>query len=122
MFLQRLAQYVFRLRHGAFIGIYQQQHAVHHGKHPLHFPPEVRMARRVKNVDFRPLMHNGSVFGQDRNAAFPFQIVGIHHAFRHLFVLTENMALFQHCVYQSGFAMIDMGDDGNVPDIISDHS
>ena len=32
------------------------------------------------------------------------------------------MALFQHGIHQRGFAMIDMCDDRNVPNIVSDHS
>lgn len=60
-------------------------------------------------------------FRQDRNAPFAFQVIGVHHALRHLFVGAENVALFQHCIDQCGFAVVNMGDNGNVADVISNH-
>ena len=63
MFFQSLPQYIFRLGHGTFIGVNQQQNAVHHGEDPLHFPAKVCMAGSIQNIDLGSVVHNGSVFG-----------------------------------------------------------
>ena len=99
MFFQRLAQHILCLRHRTFVGVNQQQHAVHHGEHPFYFSAKVCMARRIQNIDFRSVMHNRSIFRQNCNTAFPLQVIGVHHAFRNLFVCAENVALLQHRIY-----------------------
>ncbi len=38
----------------------------------------------------------------------------IHHAHGHLLVLAEGMCLAQQPVDQGGFAMVDVGDDGDI--------
>ena len=121
MLFQRLTQDILRLGHGAFVGVYQQQHTINHGQHAFHFSAEIRMAGRVQNIDLGAIVHHCRIFRQNGDTAFPFQIVRIHHAFRHLFIGAENMALLQHSIYQCGFAMIDMGDDRNIANIISNH-
>ena len=63
MFFQCLAKHILRLGHRAFIGVYQQQHAVHHGEDAFHFPAEIRMAGRIQNIDLGSVVHNGCVFG-----------------------------------------------------------
>ena len=54
---------------------------------------------------------NRGVLGHDRDAAFALERVGIHHAIDHLFVGAEHAGLAQHRIDQSGFPVIDVGDD-----------
>ena len=54
--LQRLLQHKARLRHGAFGGIHQQQHAIHHVHHPLHLAAEIGVAGGVDDVDLDLLL------------------------------------------------------------------
>ena len=48
---QRPHEHVAGLRHGAFVGVHQQQHRVDHGEHALHLAGEVGVAGRVDDVD-----------------------------------------------------------------------
>ena len=78
------------LRHGAFEGIDQQQHAVDHLQHALDLAGEIGVAGGIDDVDLDALIVNGGVLGQDGDAALALQIVGVHHALGHLLVLAEN--------------------------------
>ena len=43
------------LRHGAFFGIDEDQHPIHHSQRPLHFAAEIGVSRRIDDVDLTPL-------------------------------------------------------------------
>jgi hypothetical protein len=59
-----------------------------------------------------------SIFGQDGDAAFAFEVVGVHHALYEMGVLAEDSALAQHGVDQGGLAVVNMRDDGDVTNIL----
>ena len=46
---------------------------------------------------------------------FAFQLVAVHRALGNALVGAEHAALAEHGVDQRGLAMVDEGDDGNVP-------
>ena len=121
MCLQSLAQHVFGLGHGAFIGINQKQYAVNHVQHAFYLATEVSMARGIQNVDFYAIMHNSSIFGQNSDTTFTLQIVGVHNALFHMLVRTENAALLQHRIDQGGLAMVNVGNNGYITNIVSNH-
>ncbi len=77
------------------------------------------MARGVDNVDFGVLIKNGGVLGKDGDSPFPFDVIGIHDTFLHLLVGPEHAALLEQLVHQRGFAMVYVGDNGDVADILS---
>ena len=79
------------------------------------------MARSIQDIDLGPLVHDGSVLCQDCDSAFPFLIIGVHDPFLYLFVGTEDMALFQHGIDKGSLAMVDVGNDSNVTQIVSNH-
>ena len=79
------------------------------------------MARRIHNIDFDRFIMDGRVLCHDRDAALPFEIQVVHDPFRHALVLAKSAALFQHGIHQRGLPMIDVGNDGNVPNIFSFH-
>ena len=58
-----------------------------------------------------------AVFSQDGDAAFFFEVVAVHHAFIYVLVGAEGAGLAQELVYECGFAMIDVGDDGDVTNV-----
>jgi len=60
------------------------------------------------------VIENGGILGQDRDAAFPLQFVGVHHAFHVMLVGAERAALLQHGVNQRGLAVVNVRDDGDV--------
>ena len=77
------------------------------------------MPGSIDNIDLCIFVSYRSIFGKDCNTTFPFDIIGVHHSFGYFLILTEDTALFQKLVNQGGFAMINMGNNGNVSDIFS---
>jgi hypothetical protein len=78
------------------------------------------MTGRIDEIQLIGLPITGPILqsyalGFDRNAAFPFQIHGIQHLFGH-FPLAQAAANLDETVGQSGFAVIDMGNDGKITD------
>ena len=94
MLFQCFTQYIFGLGHRTFVGVYQKQYAVNHGQYAFNFATKVSMAGSIKNVDFGIAVHNGGVLGQNGNATFTFQIVGVHYTVFNVFIATEDAALF----------------------------
>ncbi len=111
---ERLARDEPRLRHRAFDGVHEQQHAVHHREHALDLPAEVRMARRVHDVDPDAAVFDGAVLGQDRDAALTLDVVGVHHALHDLLVSGEGAGLSQEAVDERRLAMVDVRNDRDV--------
>ncbi len=122
-FFQRLFQDEPRLRHRPLGGVHQKQDAVDHVHHPLHLAAEIRVAGGVDDVDLDLLVGIGiphadrGVFGQDGDPALALQIVGIHHPFGNLLVFPKGVGLAQQAVDQRGFAMVDVGDDGDIANV-----
>ena len=109
--LERLLEHEARLRQRTLARIDQQQHAVHHRQRALDFAAEIRVARSIDDIDARLAPQDRSVLGHDRDAALALERVGIHHAIDDLLVGAEHARLAQHRIDQSGFAVIDVGDD-----------
>ena len=55
--------------------------------------------------------------GEDRDAALALQVVGVHRALDLPLVLAEGAGLLQQTVDQRGFAVVDVGDDGDVAQV-----
>ena len=121
--LQRFLEHETGLRHGAFGGVHQQQHAVHHVHDAFHLAAEIGVAGSIHDIDLDGLAGDrvrdgdGGVLGQDGDAALAFEVIGIHHALGHLLVVAEGMRLAQQPVHQGGLAVVDVGDDGNIAEI-----
>ena len=65
---------------------------------------------------------SGSVLCQNCNAAFPFQSAAVHDTVLNGLIGTEYTALLEHLVYQSGLAMVNVGDDSDISQIISNQT
>jgi hypothetical protein len=90
---ERLARDEASLRHRPLDRVHEQQHAVHHGKDPLHLAAEVGMARRVDDIDVRAVIAHRAVLRQDRDAALAFQVVGVHDPLLDMLVRGEGARL-----------------------------
>jgi hypothetical protein len=64
-----------------------------------------------------PFPAHGAVLGQDGDAALFFDGVVVHHGVDHLFVVGKGAGLAQQLVDHGGFAMVNVGDDGDVADL-----
>ena len=56
------------------------------------------MTRRVDNIDAHAVPLDAGTFGENGDAAFAFQIVGIHHAFGLGLIVPVDSALAEHRV------------------------
>ena len=114
---QRFHGHEFGLRHGAFGGVHQHDHAVDHRHDALDLAAEIGVAGRVDDVDANALPHDRGAFGENGDPAFAFEVVGVHRAFGHLLVGAERAGLLQKLIDQGGFAVVDMRDDRDVTNI-----
>ena len=111
---ERFLGHETRLRHWTFDSVNQQQRAVHHREHALDLAAEVGVARCVDDVDSRALVSHSAILCQNRDAAFAFDIVRVHHALAHLFVRGECARLLKQAVNQRGFAVVNVSNDGDI--------
>ena len=75
------------------------------------------MAGRIDDVDLHAVITHAGDLGEDGDAALALEVVGIHHAVDVLLMGAEDAALVEHGVHESGLAMIDVRDDGDIADI-----
>ena len=80
------------------------------------------MARGIHDVDLGVLVPDGGVLGQDGDAPLPLQVAGVHDPVHHLLILPVDAALLQHLVHQRGFAVVDVGDDGDISQMFVLHN
>ena len=116
---QRFFQHESGLGHSTFKSIYHQNHAVHHFQHPFHLAAEIGMPRGINDVDFCSFIIYCRIFGQDSNATLPLDVVGVHYPLLNFLVFPEYAALAQQLIHQGGFAVVYVGDDRHISDIVS---
>ncbi len=114
---QRLARDEPRLGHGALGRIHKDQDPVDHAKDALDLAPEVRVPRRVDDVDLRVAPANRGVLGQDRDPPLTLERVRVHHALLHLLVVAKHTRLAKHLIDQGRLPVVDVRDDGDVPEL-----
>ena len=118
--LQSLLEHELGLGLGTTKGIHDKKHSVHHLHDALHLAAEVGVARGVDDIDmvFMPL--EGGVLSLDGDALLTLQIHGIHDADLGGFGLvgSESPRLLQKLIDESCLPVIDVGDDGDVANII----
>ena len=117
--LERLAQHEPGLRQRPLAGVDQEQHAVDHRQGPLHLAAEVGVAGRVDDVDLRVAVPDRGVLGEDRDALLALEIHRVHHALGDVLVGAEGARLPQHRVDQRRLAVVDVRDDGDVPQVLA---
>jgi hypothetical protein len=75
--------------------------------------------RRVDDVDLRVAVANRGVLGQDGDPALALLVHRVHDAVGHLLVGREDVRLAQHRVDERRLAVVDVGDDGHVADVVA---
>ena len=115
--LQRFGDNELGLRQRAFGGVDQHQRTVDHIQNPFDLAAEIGMAGGIHDIDARVLPHHRGRLGQDRDAAFALEIIGIHRALDHALVLAERARLLQQPIDQRRLAVVDMRDNGDVSKI-----
>jgi hypothetical protein len=103
-----------RLRHRAFYGIDDQQHAIDHREYAFDLTAEIGVTRCVHHVDTRALPSDRAVFGENRDATLFFNVVGVHHALADFFMRGKRAGLFEQAIYKGGFSVVNVGDDGDI--------
>ncbi len=123
--LQSLLEHEARLRHGAFGCIHKQQNAIHHIHDTLDLSSEIGVTGRIHDIDLDHLAcfgirhRNGCILCKDGDAALTLKIIGVHDALFQVLVFTEGMRLAQQKVHEGGFAVVHVGDDGDVAEVSS---
>ena len=117
---QRLAQHETGLGQRPLAGVDQQQDAVDHGEAPLHLAAEVGVAGGVDDVDLDAAVAHRGVLGQDGDALFPLQVVGVQDPLDDGLVVAEGARLAEHGVDQRRLAVVDVGHDGDVAEVFTD--
>ena len=110
------------LRHRAFLCVNQKHNAVDHLEHALHFAREIGVSGGVDDVYLRAVVVYGRVFCENGDAPFSFYIARVHDASCHLLIFSERTRLFEHAVHERCFAVVDVSDDCNVSQIVSNHN
>jgi hypothetical protein len=106
------------LREGAFAGVDEKDDAIDHAQGALDFAAEIAVAGRVDDVDLGVVEKQRGVFGEDGDATLALEVVGVHDALDDGFVGAEDAGLLEHGVDEGGFAVVDMGDDSDVANVL----
>ena len=97
--------------------INEQDHAVDHGQSAFNFTAEVRVSGCVDDVDVCAFPADRAVFGQNGDAAFALNSVVVHDGINDFFVFGECAGLAQQLVNHGGFAVVNVGNDGDVSNL-----
>lgn len=116
-FLERLAEHETCLRLRATCRINDEEDAVHHFHNPLHLGTEVSVTRGIDDVDRVALPENRGVLRLNGDAFFPLKIHRVHRTLLGGLVVTVCATGLQELVDEGGFAMVNVGDDGEVADL-----
>src|SRR5579872_5775477 len=77
------------------------------------------MTWRVDDRDLVVSVLNRCVFRKDGDALLPLEVAGVEHPISRLLVRLERSGLAEHGVDQRGLAMIHVGHDGHIPEVVS---
>ena len=72
------------------------------------------MSRGINNIDLGVTVAYRCILCQDRDATFPFQIIGVHNTVHNFLIFAVHAALLEHFVDEGGLAVVDVGDDGYI--------
>ena len=119
--LQSLLQHETGLGHAALSSVHQQQNAVDHLQHALDLAAEVGVARGIDDIDLDALVGAGAVLGQNGDAALTLDVTAVHDTLSHSLIVAESAALAQQGVHQRGLAVVNVSDDSDIAQIVTNH-
>ena len=70
-------------------------------------------------LSFTPLWRRRGVLGEDRDALLALEVHRVHHPLGDVLALAEGAGLPQHGVHERGLAVVDVGDDRDVADVLT---
>ncbi len=117
--LERLAQDEPRLRERTLARVDEQQHAVDHRQGPFDLAAEVGVTGRVDDVERHVAVPHRGVLGEDRDALLALEVVRVHDALVDVLVRAEGAGLPEERVDERGLAVVDVGDDRHVAQIVA---
>jgi hypothetical protein len=120
--LQGFPEHEARLRQGPLRRVDQQHDAVDHRQRSLDLAAEIGVARRVHDVDQEILVVDCRILRENRDPTLALQIGVVHRALGDALVVPKRPALMQQRIDQRGLAVIDVGDDGDIPSMRVGHA
>ncbi len=121
--LERLAEHEAGLRERALAGVDEEEDAVDHRQCPLDLAAEVGVAGSVDDVDrhgaVAVAVADRRVLGEDRDALLALEVHRVHDPIGDVLVGAERPGLPQHLVDERRLAVVDVGDDGDVAQVIA---
>ena len=118
---ERVLEHETGLRHRALERVDDEQTAIGHLEHALDLAAEVGVARRVDDVDLGVAVADGDVLREDGDTALALLVVGVENTLRDLLVVSEDVGGLQKSVHERGLAVVDVGDDSDVADVVLTH-
>ncbi len=121
-----LAEHEARLGQRPLGGIDEKHDAVHHRESPFDLTAEVGVSRRVHDIDLdrravRQRPAHGSVLGLDRDSLLAFEVEGVHHPVGIGSPVAHGSRLLEQGVHEGCLAVVDVGHDGHVAQVIDRH-
>ena len=80
------------------------------------------MARGVDDIDLNAVILNGGILCENCDSSFTLDVVGIHYSVFNFLIFSECAALLEHFINEGGLAVVNVGDDGDVAQIVSYHN
>ena len=117
--LERLAQDEAGLRERAFARVDEEEHSVDHGERTLDLAAEVGVTGGVDDVQRHVAVLHRRVLGEDRDALLAFQVVRVHDPLVDVLVGAKRAGLPQERVDEGGLAVVDVGDDRHVAQVVA---
>ena len=109
------------LRHRTFSRVNEQNYAVYHLENTLDLAAEVSVTGGVDEIDLDVLVVNGSVLCEDGNSALLFKIARVHNSSNRLLIFSVNTALLEHLVNESGLTVVNVCNNCNISQIVTNH-
>jgi hypothetical protein len=72
------------------------------------------VAGRIHDVDARAAIEERRILGQDGDASLALEFVRVHDALGDFLIAAKDAALAEHGVDKRGFAVVHVGDDGDI--------
>jgi hypothetical protein len=76
------------------------------------------VSRSVNDIDFCAFPIDGNVFGKDCYAALTFKVVSVKYLVGVVLSFAKEFACEHHLVYECGLAVVHMGDDGDISNVL----
>ena len=116
---ERLAEHEASLRQRPLARIDEQQGPVRHGQAALDLAAKVGVAGRVDDVDLHVAHAHGGVLREDRDALLALELARVHDAVGRVGAQAELARLLEEGVDERRLAVVDVGDDGHVTDVVA---